>query len=200
MNKLGDNNNGRKDIIKESNLTYDDYAAVDDGNRYELVKGQLELMSPAPTVTHQLVSFEMQKTIAQSCETDYIILNAPVDVILSQTDEVRQPDLVLIHRNRVNILSNRGVEGAPDLVVEILSPSSLKRDKIDKLKTYEHYKVPEYWTVEPISGILEEYILNEGRYELFNIFQGDEPVASPTIPCVSFTMANILDNIPEIKG
>lgn len=181
--------------IKEHGLTYDDYAAIDDGNRYELANGQLELMSPAPTVTHQMLSFEIQKFISRSCESDYIILYAPVDVILSAT-EVRQPDLVLIHRNRIDILSKRGVEGAPDLVVEILSPSSLKRDKIHKLKAYAFYGILEYWIVDPATGVLEQYILQEDRYELINIFQGIELVTSPSIPCISFTMAEIIAKIP----
>lgn len=195
------NNDYRKystDKIKESNLTYEDYAAINDDNRYELVEGQLELISPAPSVTHQMISFEMQKVINKSCELDYIILYAPVDVVLSPS-EVRQPDLVLIDRNRLNILSNRGVEGAPDLVVEILSPSTLKRDKIDKLQTYANFRIPEYWIVEPNMGFLEQYILREKQYELINIFQGQERVTSPTISCISFTMEEIMNNIPKLS-
>lgn len=106
------------DKLKESGLTYNDYAAIEDGNTYELVDGYLELMGPGPTVTHQLVSGELFEKLKQSCGTDYIIFPAPIDVILAPT-EVRQPDLVLVNRNRMDILSNRGVEGAPDLVVEI---------------------------------------------------------------------------------
>ncbi|WP_188454042.1 Uma2 family endonuclease [Virgibacillus oceani] len=190
--------NSSNDKLKESGLTYEDYASINDGNYYELAGGQLELMSPVPSTVHQLISFEMQTHFAHSCKSNYIILGAPIDVILSSS-EVRQPDLILVHRNRINILSKRGIEGAPDLVVEILSLSSLKRDKIDKLKTYAHYQIPEYWIVEPTSGILEEYILQGNKYELFNVFQGDELVNSPNIPCVSFTMADIMDNIPDIK-
>lgn len=185
------------ELIKETNLTYDDYASIDDGNRYELVDGQLELMSPAPSVIHQMVSFQMQKNIAESCESDYVILNAPIDVILAD-NEVRQPDLVLIHRERMNILSNRGVVGPPDLVVEILSPSTLKRDKIDKLNTYANFRIPEYWTVEPKTGILEQYSLHKNQYNLINIFQNDEPITSPGITCISFTMAEIMQSIPNL--
>ncbi|ASN04830.1 Uma2 family endonuclease [Virgibacillus necropolis] len=194
------NNNYKssKDLMKESGLTYDDYASIDDGNYYELAGGKLEMMSPAPSVNHQLVVYEIQKNIARSCESDYLILFAPVDVILSNT-EVRQPDLVLVNRKRLDILSNRGIEGAPDLVVEILSPSTLKRDKIDKLKSYAKSQIPEYWIVEPVSGILEEYILHTEHYELFNVFQNNEQVTSPQIPCISFTMSEVMNNIPTIK-
>lgn len=191
-------NGTNKDKIRESGLTYDDYASLDDGNRYELAGGQLELMSPAPTLTHQMVSSEMYETIVHSCKEDYIILYAPVDVILSET-EVRQPDIVLVHRERMQILSNRGIEGAPDLVIEILSPSTLKRDKIDKLKTYAYYNIPEYWIVEPEIGVLEQYTLNEERFELINIFHENEPVSSSNVPCVDFTMGEVMKNIPKLR-
>lgn len=184
--------------IKESGLSYEDYAAINDGNRYELVSGQLELMSPAPSVTHQLMSIELIKRISQSCEAEYFILSAPVDVILSSS-EVRQPDIILVSRKRINIISNRGVEGAPDLVVEILSPSSLKRDKIDKLKLYARYHIPEFWIVEPRLGILEQHLLIESHYELIDIFQNDEMISSPNLPCVSFTMAEIMNNLPKLQ-
>lgn len=190
--------NQKPEIIKEISLTYEDYAAIDDGNRYELTEGQLELMSPAPSITHQIISFELQKKITISCELDYLILYAPVDVILSST-EVRQPDIVLVKRNRLDIVSNRGIEGAPDLVIEILSPSTLKRDKIDKLEVYARFHIPEYWIVDPNSGVLEQFVLREERYELHDIFQQDELITSPNIPCVSFTMDMIMEKIPDLS-
>ncbi len=185
--------------VKESGLTYEDYAAIDDGNRYELASGQLELMSPAPSVTHEMISIELIKTISRSCESDYIILSAPVDVILSSID-VRQPDIVLISRKRISIISNRGIEGPPDLVVEILSPSTLKRDKIDKVKIYARYNIPEFWIIDPILGILEQYLLTDNRYELIDIFQNNEVVTSPNVPCISFTMAEIMEKVPKLRN
>lgn len=197
--KYRNQENKDKNIIQESNLTYDDYTSVDDGNRYELVQGQLELMSPAPTITHQLISRHMHNSISHSCESDYFILYAPVDVILS-AEEVRQPDLVLLHRSRIDILHNRGIEGTPDLVIEILSPATLKRDKIDKLKTYARYQIPEYWIVEPSSGILEQYTLQGKQYKIYNVYQQDDLVTSPNVPCISFTMKEIMENIPDLKN
>ncbi|OUM99290.1 MAG: hypothetical protein BAA02_09185 [Paenibacillaceae bacterium ZCTH02-B3] len=185
-------------MIREGGLTYDDYAALDDGNRYELVEGRLELMSPGPSVIHQLVSYELQRSIARTCEKDYVILYAPIDLILSDS-EVRQPDILLVRRDRMHILSKRGVEGPPDLVVEILSPSTLKRDKIDKLKTYARFRIPEYWVLEPELGVLEQYVLQGERFEIVNIFHGDDLVTSPNMPCVSFTMKEIMDRIPKIN-
>jgi Uma2 family endonuclease len=70
---------------------------------------------------------------------------------------------------------------------------------MDKLKTYALYQIPEYWIVEPRTGILEAYVLQGKRYEIANIFQEDEPVTSPHIPCLSFTMAEIMGNIPDLE-
>lgn len=188
----------KRDKVKESFLTYEDYAAIDDENRYELVQGQLELMSPAPSPVHQMISVEIHKNLTRNCEEAYFILYAPIDVILSE-EEVRQPDIVLIHRERKHIIKKRGITGAPDLVVEILSPSTLKRDKIDKRKTYAHYAVPEYWIIDPASFVLEQFVLKNGHYELINIFQQNETVTSANIHCASFTMAEIKKNIPDIQ-
>nr|WP_144919616.1 Uma2 family endonuclease [Paenibacillus bovis] len=190
---------GKKNgLLRKTGLTYDDYAAIDDGQYYELAGGKLELISPAPYVTHQMISYEIQKKLDYSCSSNYIILNSPVDLILSPS-EVRQPDLVIIHRDRFDIISKRGIEGAPDLVVEILSPSSLKRDKIDKLKVYAEYQIPEYWIVDTENECLEQYTLQDNRYELINIFQEEETITSKHIPCISFTMKDIMDKIPELR-
>lgn len=113
----------KQDVVRESPLTYDDYANLpDDGIRYELASGQLEAMTPAPHPKHQLVIQKLAYVIEESCSTDYIVFLAPVDVILSDT-EVRQPDLIMLHRDRFSTLvTNRGIEGPPDLVAEVLSP------------------------------------------------------------------------------
>ncbi|WP_325176742.1 Uma2 family endonuclease [Paenibacillus alkalitolerans] len=187
----------RPEAVREHGLTYNDYAAIDDGNRYELAGGKLELMSPAPSVGHQLVSFEIQRTVFDSCGSQFIILNAPVDLILSQS-EVRQPDLVIIRRDRIHIITRRGIEGPPDVVVEILSPSTLKRDRLDKLKTYARFEIPEYWVIDPEMGSLEQYLLEGKRYELNYVYVGDDPVTSPGMPCASFTMKGIMNNVPNI--
>jgi Uma2 family endonuclease len=186
----------RNDIIRET-LTYDDYAAIpeQEGVRYELVDGVLELMAPSPSGPHQLISSEIQFVLKQSCDDEYLILNAPIDVILSPT-EVRQPDLVMLHRSRISLFTRRGIEGAPDIVVEILSPYSVRRDKIGKIKSYARYGVPEYWIVDPAARRLERYVLVGQSYDLVDIFNEEETVQSDRMPCASFTMKQILDKVP----
>ncbi|MBW5447103.1 Uma2 family endonuclease [Cohnella sp. CFH 77786] len=187
-------------IIRETPMTYGEYASLpEDGNRYELVDGFLELMSPSASTLHQLISHRIQFKLTQTCDRDNIILDAPIDLILSDR-EVRQPDLVVLHRSRLSLLTRRGIEGPPDLVAEILSPSSIRRDKVGKRNTYAKYGIPEYWIIDPASWTLEQYVLTDsGAYDLLDVFAGDEPVRSERLPCVSFTMEEVRTAIPDIR-
>ncbi|XID94457.1 Uma2 family endonuclease [Paenibacillaceae bacterium WGS1546] len=186
-------------LIKESPVTYDIYANLpDDGNRYEVADGVLELMSPGPYPVHQIVSYELQRKLDDDCRQDYIVLSAPLDVILSDI-EVRQPDMILIHRSRLSIIKRHAVVGAPDLVVEISSEHSLRRDKVQKTKAYAKYGVPEYWIIDLTNYHLEQYILREHGYELADMYSGDDRIRSDKLACVSFTMNELVENMPELS-
>ncbi|MFK7697723.1 Uma2 family endonuclease [Paenibacillus sp. HJGM_3] len=179
-------------LIREQPLTYDDYANLpDDGNRYELDDGVLELMSPAPSPRHQVIGLKLAQIIMNTCESEYILLTPPIDVLLSNR-EVRQPDLVMVHRSRASIITKRAIEGPPDLVAEILSPHSIRRDKQRKLASYAKHGIPEYWIIDPRNEVLERYVNADGKYELQDIFMQDEPVRSDRLPCVSFTVAQLM--------
>ncbi len=190
----------QEDMLREGGLTYDDYAAFDDGNRYELVDGRLEMMSPGTMSDHQLISFELQRELYDTCGERFVIMYAPIDLILSKT-EVRQPDVVLIRKERFqDVVAKRGIVGLPDVVVEILSPSTLRRDKRDKLRSYAKYGIPEYWIVDPASVSLEQYLLVEGdRYELVELYQGSEPMHSPNAPCASLKIGELAARMPKLK-
>lgn len=187
-----------QDSVREERMTYDDYARMpDDGIRYELAGGRLEAMTPAPSPKHQLVLQELEDAVKKTCNQDYIIFIAPVDVILSD-EEVRQPDLVLLHRTRLSLLTNRGIEGPPDLVAEVLSPASIKRDRKDKRESYARYGVSEYWIIDTNSAALEQYVLENGVYTLAQVYVGDDPVRYAHVSCVDFSMKAIMDAIPDI--
>ncbi|WP_170006174.1 Uma2 family endonuclease [Bacillus fonticola] len=178
-------------IIKESGWTIEDYYKLpEDGNHYEIVSGHLELR-PSPTTTHQRISHRIERILTDSCESEYIILDAPVDVILSETD-TRQPDILMIHRSREEIIEEHAVVGPPDLVVEILSPSTAKRDRTMKRDSYAQFGVMEYWIVDHLNQTIEQYVLTEtGKpYELANVFDRDDIVTSQHLTCVSFAVKN----------
>lgn len=181
------------DKIKERQVTYDMYAEMpEDGARYEILDGSLELMSPGPSPSHQAVSRELAYLLMQSCRSDYVLFHAPLDVILDQTN-VLQPDILMVHRSRLPIVTKRGVEGAPDLVVEILSPGSRGRDKVVKMEIYARHGVPEYWIVDTASRTLEQFRMANGGYYyvLHNLFEGEDLVSSDKLPCVAFNVSHI---------
>jgi len=184
------------DKVKEQQVTYEIYADMpNDGKRYEVIDGVLELMSPSPTAGHQSIALELCIEVSQTCKSDYLIYVAPLDVILSDTNVV-QPDALMIHRSRQHIVTSRGIEGPPDLVAEVLSPGSRKRDRLKKMAVYEKHGVPEYWIVDPEARTLEQYRLNDlERYEPTGLFEGDDLVASDKLPCVSFAVSRLFADL-----
>jgi len=151
--------------IKEQEVTYEAYAAMpDNGQRYEIFDGKLEMMSPGASATHQAISGTLMYTLMQSCKADYVVYHPPFDVILSEINVV-QPDMMMVHRSRLGIVTERGIEGPPDLVVEIISPGSRKKDKVVKLRTYAKFGVQEYWVIDSDARTLEQYRLSGESYE-----------------------------------
>lgn len=192
------NKKKQPDRVKEELFTYEMYAAMpEDGNRYEIVDGKLELM-PGPNFSHQSIGGELFHLMKLTCRSDYIVIVAPFDVILSERD-VRQPDVMAVHRSRAAIVTMRGIEGPPDLVVEVMSPGSRKRDRIGKMATYAKYDVPEYWIIDPDSVTLDRYVLRGGRYELDTVFEEDDLVASEKMPCITFRVRDLFSDVPNFQ-
>jgi Uma2 family endonuclease len=147
--------------------TYADYRGLpDDGNRYEILDGEL-LVTPAPTITHQKVSKRIQLVLMLQIEQKGlgVVFDAPVDVIFSETWTV-QPDLLVVRAERSAIVTERGIEGAPDLVVEIISPKTAITDRQQKQKLYASQGVAEYWLVDPAAHSIEVLELGEEGYTL----------------------------------
>lgn len=129
-------------------FTYADYCALDDDTRHEVVDGEL-LVSPSPNERHQTFTVRLTVQLAVHVEQHEAgrVFAAPFDVILSETNVV-QPDVLFVAHERVaDVLRERGVFGAPDLVVEVLSPSTEARDRQGKLVAYQRAGVSEHWLV-----------------------------------------------------
>lgn len=197
--KIGQKREQDKFLIREQPYTYEDYAALPDTEnaRYELADGRLELMS-SPTPLHQSVILQLVFAIKQTCGKEYILLQ-DVDLLISHT-EVRRPDLSIIRKNRKEIITKKGMTAPPDIVIEILSPSSAKTDKISKAKSYAGFLVPEYWIIDPLNGILEQHVLDGNKkYRLVNLFKEDEAIESDQLPCATFTMNELLSEASELS-
>ena len=146
--------------------TYEDYFNWDDGNRYELIDGEAYFMEPAPSYGHQDISVELTAMIHNYLKSrPGKVYHAPFDVRLNAdtTDNtVLQPDLVVfLDRSK---LSGTGSKGAPDMVVEILSPSTARHDKVRKFNQYLKAGVKEYWIVDPKAKTVAVNLLEDGRY------------------------------------
>lgn len=146
-------------------LTYEDYLGFpDDRNRHEIIDGD-HYMTPSPDAYHQTLSRRIQFQLYQKIELTGRgeVYDAPMDLLLSEVDVV-QPDLmVILGKKRIRI-TKRNIQCPPDLVVEILSPSTAALDRDLKKALYERSGVPEYWIVDPEARGIEEYRLLEGRY------------------------------------
>jgi Uma2 family endonuclease len=130
-------------------LTYADFARFPaDGFRHEIIEGE-EFMTPAPNLDHQAVVGNVYRLIANHVISRKLgrVFVAPTDVILSQNDIV-EPDVLYVSEKRASILTEKNVQGAPDLVIEVLSPSTAAEDRGPKLAAYERSGVGEYWLVD----------------------------------------------------
>ena len=146
--------------------TYADYCTWDDDKRWELIDGVAYAMSPAPTTKHQESGGELYRQLANFLKDKPCkVFHAPFDVRLNadaDDDTVVQPDLVVVCDK--SKLDDSGCNGAPDMVIEILSPSSAKRDKVLKFNTYQRVGVREYWVVDPDSKTVYAHVLKNGEY------------------------------------
>lgn len=151
---------------KLKKYTYEDLLELDDGKRYELIDGIIYEMS-APTTLHQEIVGEIYAQLhdylkGKKCKA----FVAPLDVCLSgvrnpkKEYNVVQPDiLVVCDENKIT--KDMGIQGTPDLVIEVLSPTSRKHDTFIKFNLYQYYGVKEYWIVDVEIGVIYQYILNE---------------------------------------
>ena len=150
----------------ENYYTYEDYYSWDDGERWELIDGVPYAMSPAPSRKHQGLLGKLHVQFydflrGKPCE----VYLAPFDVRLNADtydDTVVQPDLIVVCDT--SKLDDRGCVGAPDLAIEILSPSTSAHDRVRKFKKYLQHGVREYWIVDPDSKTLSVNVLSEGKY------------------------------------
>ena len=165
-------------IIEKKKYTYDDYLKTPDDKRYELIEGEL-YMTPSPITNHQRISgkidFELRKFVLENDCGE--VFYAPYDVYFDD-ENVVQPDILFISKERLNIIGEKNLQGAPDLVIEILSESNAYRDLIQKKKLYARYGVKEYWIVVPGEKTIDIHILKDKTYQLYKTLGEDDTLES----------------------
>lgn len=166
-------------VIEKKRYTYEDYLKTPEDERCELIGGVL-LMTPLPVPRHQRISgkfeFELRKFVTENGLGE--VFYAPCDVYLDD-ENVVQPDILFISKERLNIIGEKNIQGAPDLVIEIISESTAYRDLVQKKKLYAKFGVKEYWIVIPGEELIEVYILKDNTYMLHKTYSKDDAFESP---------------------
>ena len=165
-------------IIEKKRYTYDDYLKTPDDKRYELIEGEL-YMTPSPITNHQRISRKIEFLLEKFVTENELgeIFDAPYDVYFDD-ENVVQPDILFISKDRLNIIGDKNLQGAPDLVIEILSESNAYRDLIQKKKLYARHGVKEYWIVVPGEKTIDIHILKEKTYQLYKTLGQDDTLES----------------------
>jgi len=159
--------------------------------RYELIDGRL-YMVPAPTPGHQRAVRELEHALHRFVSTHHLgeVFFAPCDVVLSELDIV-QPDIFFISAARRSILGEKQVEGAPDLIVEVISPSTEQWDRVVKRRLYAQYGVREYWLVDLDAKQVEVLTLKGREYERAGLYGEEETLRSPLLPGLEIELASV---------
>ena len=172
-------------------LAEDIWDTPDDGNRYEVIDGEL-CVSPPPVREHQHASGELQYRIRHYLEENPIglLYAAPFGVILTGLNGV-QPDLVFVSNERQRILSHRAVEGVPDLIVEIAESATRDRDRGVKLQRYAATRVQHYWIIDALEQTIEERVLGEDSYGPPKVYRVGETFQPVLFPGLSIEVARL---------
>ena len=175
----------------DERFTYGDYLLWNDGKRWEIIDGEVYAMSPAPNLKHQRISWNITAGLSpyfkgKPCEP----FEAPTDVVLDEYNVV-QPDLLVVcDRSK---LTAANIQGAPDLVIEILSPSTTVKDRREKLALYERFGVLEYLLFHPVDETVERFVLRDGRYSAPEVFGWSETLSLFLFPDLKLNLWEIFD-------
>ena len=156
-------------------MTYDEYCLLpEDRNQYELFDGEL-VMTPSPSARHQEIVTELATALSNFVKKESLgkVYVAPLDIIFTKFT-VLQPDILFVSQERVNTVVRERIEGAPDLVVEVLSPSTFHKDLRKKMAVYSQFGVQEYWIVDPETQSMELYCPGKEGLQLARRFAAGE--------------------------
>ncbi len=159
--------------VLTKNMTYAEFRELEfddsDNFQYELLNGEI-VKKASPTVQHQRISIRLIAAILNYLTQNSIgeVFHAPLGVVLDNFN-APQPDIIFIRNENIDIIDEQDqiVRGVPDILIEIFSPGSIKRDRIEKKELYEQFSVPEFWIVDPNNQSVEVYQIQEGKYQIF---------------------------------
>ncbi|MDC3426058.1 Uma2 family endonuclease [Aquibacillus sp. 3ASR75-11] len=180
---------------ENNSITYAEYLKLDEDIQYEVIDGQIFNMSPSPSVKHQAIAMEISTEFNIYLRSKSCRVLAEIDVCLcgekdnSKVKEWVNPDIVIVcDKNKIN--KNR-IAGAPDLIVEILSKSTAKTDRMIKFNRYQRAGVKEYWIVDPAHETIDVYILESEFYKHDGTYANDEVIEVNIFDDLTVNLKNI---------
>ena len=185
--------------MKESaeKMTYRDYLTWPEGERWELISGVAYNMSPAPSPMHQRVLIALSTQLYHLFEgKPCAVYLAPFDVRLPEKNQ-RETDISTVVQPDISIvcdaskIDRKGCKGAPDMVIEILSPATAKKDRREKFRLYERHQVKAYWIVSPLDEIIEVFTLKDGKYGEAEIYTADDRVPVSVFPGAEIDLSRV---------
>lgn len=187
--------------LTKQRLTFEDWLTLpDDGRRYELLNGELVEMPP-PTANHALLVMTLSLWLGRAQHAGYgAVLTAPVAVILDaaiRRENAPEPDVFFVRSSQEHIIRANAVEGVPDLVIAILSPSTRRNDLPGGMKwdLYERFAVPHYWLVDPEHRTVTQHVHTGGRYGPPELLGSSDTLAFPLAPEITLPVADLFRNL-----
>ena len=174
--------------------TYEDYLDIPGDDRYELINGEFILVS-APNRAHQAASMGFSLELGGIVRGNDLgwVFAAPFEVVLTDPEGINiiQPDIIFVSREREHIITPANIQGAPDLIVEILSPSTARLDRTTKRDLYARHGVKEYWIADPEAQIVTVMLLKNGAFETAGEYGIEDTLTSPILEGFSVRLATI---------
>ena len=176
-------------VRSDKHYTYEDYLKLDDDQEYEVIGGKL-IVVPKPRLYHQKIADDILTEIKVFLRQNSIgIAYSNVDVVFGK--QVVSPDIIFISNERLSIATETNVQGAPDLVVEVLSPSTKKYDRKEKWKLYYENGVKEYWIFDPLTQLVETFISGAKDWERAGIYDDEDILTSPLLPGLAIELKKV---------
>ena len=199
MDSPADSTSGQQSLLPESEsmtrpkikFTVNDYMTAPEDKRYQLLDGEM-ILAPAPTTRHQAISIRLATALFQFVSQNNLgqVWTAPYDVVLSDYD-VAQPDILFVSNQRAHLVTPANIQGAPDLVVEVLSPGTQQYDRGYKRSLYARHGVREYWLVDPAAETVEVQAESDEGLTPVAAYGRGEILISPLLPGLSIGLAGV---------
>jgi len=185
----------------EKHYTYADYLLWRFKERVELIRGKIFRMTPAPSTSHQNIVTVLVSSIHQFLKNKICkVFPAPFDVRLPEYPGEQDQDMETIVQPDITVICDpdkideKGCKGAPDLIVEVLSPNSVSKDLHEKYEVYEKAGVREYWVVHPAEKTITAFILKNGKYETFKPLTRGDQISSVVLPGFTISLEEIFQD------